>query len=103
MINLTDQELLARLRNFEDPFVERKSAGDHKDFIKTAVAFANTLPIGVPGVLFVPATNDGKIQAADLDDGEGVTPSFFAASATHCAFRDLSRSLPVGWQAESVI
>jgi predicted HTH transcriptional regulator len=67
MINLTDQELLARLRNFEDPFVERKSAGDHKDFIKTAVAFANTLPIRVPGVLFVPATNDGKIQATDLD------------------------------------
>ncbi len=66
-MDLSDQDLVARLHNFEDPFVERKSENDHKDFLKTAVAFANTLPDGVPGVLFVPVTNDGKIQTANLD------------------------------------
>src|SRR5713226_1727481 len=66
-MDLSDQELLTRLHNSEDPYVERKSINDHKDFLKTAVAFANTLPDGIPGVIFIPVTNDGKIQAADLD------------------------------------
>jgi len=47
-MTLTEAKLLARLGNVEDPFVERKNAKDIKDALKTAVAFANTLPNGVP-------------------------------------------------------
>lgn len=65
---LSERELLARLRNVEDPFVERKVDGDVKDCLKTAVAFANTLPNGVPGVLFIPVKNDGTVKSGiDLD------------------------------------
>lgn len=65
---LSDRELLARLRNVEDPFVERKVDGDLKDCLKTAVAFANTLPNGIPGVLFIPVKNDGTVKTGiDLD------------------------------------
>lgn len=42
---LSDADLLSRLTAFEDSFVERKTIGDHKDWVKTAVAFANTAPI----------------------------------------------------------
>jgi hypothetical protein len=66
--DLSERELLARLRNVEDPFVERKVDGDLKDCLKTAVAFANTLPNGVPGVLFIPVKNDGTVKTGiDLD------------------------------------
>lgn len=61
-ITLTDAELVSRLANTEDPFVERKTAGDIKDVLKTAVAFANTLPVGIPGVLFIPVMDSGQIQ-----------------------------------------
>jgi Putative DNA-binding domain len=66
---LTDGELVTRLSNFEDPFVERKTEGDLKDCLKTAVAFANSLPDGVPGVLFIPATDKGAVQSGvNLDN-----------------------------------
>lgn len=66
---LTDQELLLRLRNFEDHFVERKSSGDKKkDWLKTVVAFANSVPVGYPAVLFIGVKNDGTIKGtANLD------------------------------------
>lgn len=66
-MDLSHEELISRLHNFEDPYVERKSLNDQKDFLKTVVAFANTLPDGVPGVMFVPVMDDGRIQVADLD------------------------------------
>jgi Putative DNA-binding domain len=67
-IFLSDEDLLMRLGNFEDPFVERKTAADVNDVTKTAVAFANSLPVGAPGVIFIPVKNDGTIQAeTDLD------------------------------------
>lgn len=59
MIELSDQELLLRLRNFEDNFVERKTSGDSKDWLKTVVAFANSTPVGYPAVLFIGVKNDG--------------------------------------------
>ena len=59
---LTDDELLLRLNNFEDDFVERKTASDQKDWIPTTVAFANSAPIGLPCVLFIGARNDGAIE-----------------------------------------
>jgi len=67
-MNLSDEELISRLRNPEDHFVERKSASDSKDWLKTVVAFANSVPVGYPAVLFIGAKNDGSIEAgADLD------------------------------------
>ncbi len=62
MIELGDEDLHTRLRNFEDPFVERKAGSDINDCLKTAVAFANSLPIDAPGVLFVPVSDKGTIQ-----------------------------------------
>src|SRR5438477_7215899 len=81
---LTEQDLLARLRNFEDHFVERKTAGDNKDWVKTAVAFANSAPVDLPCVLYIGVKNNGEIEErqANLDslqktfnrDMEGVYP-----------------------------
>lgn len=58
----TDEELALRITNFEDNFVERKSAGDHKDWIPTLVAFANSAPIGFPCVLFIGVKDKGTIE-----------------------------------------
>lgn len=68
MIKLSDQDLLSRLTNFEDAFVERKSSGDMKDLLKTAVAFANSTPMGYPAILFYGVTNEGVPEGkANLD------------------------------------
>ncbi len=68
MINLTDQDILLRLNAFEDAFVERKTASDSKDWLKTAVAFANTAPVGDPAILFIGVRNNGEIEGnANLD------------------------------------
>jgi predicted HTH transcriptional regulator len=56
---LSDSDLLSRLKNFEDNFVERKSAGDSRDWLKTVVAFANSTPVGYPGVLFIGVKDNG--------------------------------------------
>ena len=60
MIELKDEELVLRLRNFEDNFVERKTSGDSKDWLKTVVAFANSTPIGYPAVLYIGVKDDGS-------------------------------------------
>lgn len=62
MINLTDQDILLRLNSFEDAFVERKTAGDSKDWLKTVVAFANSVPVGDPAILFIGVRNNGDIE-----------------------------------------
>jgi Putative DNA-binding domain len=68
MIELSDQDLLRRLRNFEDFFVERKTSSDKRDWLPTAVAFANSAPIDYPAVLFVGVRNNGTIEeGANLD------------------------------------
>jgi len=59
MIELKDEELLLRLKNFEDNFVERKTSGDSKDWLKTIVAFANSTPVGYPAVLYIGVKDDG--------------------------------------------
>jgi predicted HTH transcriptional regulator len=56
------EELFARLRNLEDQFVERKSLGDGRDWLKTIVAFANSTPIGYPALLFIGVRNDGTVE-----------------------------------------
>jgi predicted HTH transcriptional regulator len=67
MIELNDQELLLRLRNFEDNFVERKTSGDSKDWLKTVVAFANSTPIGYPALLFIGVKDDGTPEEKTVD------------------------------------
>lgn len=61
---LSESNLLRLLHSTEDSFVERKTVGDHKDWTKIAVSFANTLLSDQQGVLFIGATNEGSIQAA---------------------------------------
>lgn len=68
MIELTDEDILRRLANTEDSTVERKVSNDYRDCLKTAVGFANSLPISDPGIIFVGVFNDGRIQEkTDLD------------------------------------
>ena len=59
---MSDQDLLARMKDFEDHFVERKTSGDKKDWLKTVVAFANSAPIGLPCVLYIGVRNNGEIE-----------------------------------------
>jgi hypothetical protein len=69
-VALSDTDLLARMKNFEDHFVERKTVRDEKDWRKTAVAFANSAPVGFPAVLFIGVKDDGGIETPqpDLDE-----------------------------------
>lgn len=62
MIEITDADLLLRLTNYEDHFVERKTSGDSKDWLKTVVGFANSAPIGYPAVLYIGARDNGEIE-----------------------------------------
>jgi predicted HTH transcriptional regulator len=62
MIDFSDAELISRLNNFEDHFVERKSARDSRDWLKTAVALANSVPIGYPAILFANVKDNGTIE-----------------------------------------
>ena len=59
---LTDEDILLRLTAFEDSFVERKTANDSRDWLKTAVAFANSTPVGYPAILFIGVRDDGTIE-----------------------------------------
>jgi predicted HTH transcriptional regulator len=62
MIEITDADLLLRLTNHEDHFVERKTSGDSKDWLKTVVGFANSAPVGYPAVLYIGVRNNGEIE-----------------------------------------
>ena len=61
-LELTDRDFLPRLKNVEDSTVERKSANDYRDCLKTAVAFSNSLPVDDPGIIFVGVRNDGTVE-----------------------------------------
>lgn len=67
LVELSDQDLVNRLTTFEDHFVERKTIGDHKDWVKTVVAFANSAPDGFPCVLFIGVRNNGEIESPQQD------------------------------------
>jgi predicted HTH transcriptional regulator len=62
VVELNELELLARMRNFEDHLVERKTVKDEKDWKKTAVAFANSVPVGLPAVLYLGVRDTGEIE-----------------------------------------
>ncbi len=49
-------------RNFEDHLVERKTVNDEKDWRKTAVAFANSVAVGVPAILYIGVRDNGDIE-----------------------------------------
>jgi hypothetical protein len=72
-VGLTDDDILSRLSNLEDSFVERKTEGDSGDWLKTVVAFANSLPLGYPAILFIGVRNDGTVQG--LENPESVQKS----------------------------
>jgi hypothetical protein len=59
---LTDADILLRLTNIEDSTVERKTASDYRDCLKTAVAFSNSLPIGDPGIIFIGVYDDSRVE-----------------------------------------
>ena len=46
----------------KDHLVERKVSKDEKDWKKTAVAFANSAPVGLPAVLYIGVRNNGEIE-----------------------------------------
>ena len=67
MVQLSDEDLLSRLRNDEDNFVERKMIADQKDVLKTVVAFANSAPIGLPCVVYIGVKDGGAMEDRDTD------------------------------------
>lgn len=62
IVDLNESELLARMRNCEDHLVERKTVKDETDWKKTAVAFANSVPVGLPAVLYIGVRDNGEIE-----------------------------------------
>jgi len=60
------------MKNFEDHLVERKTIKDEKDWKKTAVAFAGSVPIGLPAVLYIGVRNNGEIETPqpNLDEAQ---------------------------------
>jgi hypothetical protein len=62
VVPISDADILSRLCNSEDNFVERKPNGDKAGWLRSAVAFANSAPIGYPAVLFVGVDNSGVPQ-----------------------------------------
>ena len=63
-----DEDLLRLMRGPEDYVVERKSKNDTKDFLKTLIAFANSMPIGYPAVLFIGVGDDREMEGnVDVD------------------------------------
>lgn len=66
-VKMSDEDLLARLRNFEDNFVERKTVNDLNDCVKTVVAFANSAPIGMPCVLYIGQKDGREIEEKPID------------------------------------
>lgn len=66
-LEFTESDLVSRLTNFEDHFVERKTVSDQKDWGKTVVAFANSAPNRYPCVLFIGARDNGEIETPQRD------------------------------------
>jgi hypothetical protein len=68
--SLTDEALILKLQSTEHDFVERKSRSDKGAWLQTAVAFANSAPIGWPAILFIGVDDDGKphVNTDKLED-----------------------------------
>jgi hypothetical protein len=57
---VTEAELLSKISDTENNFIERKTARDTDGWLKTAVAFANSCPVGQPGILYVGVDDNGS-------------------------------------------
>jgi len=66
-VDLNDADLLARMRNFEDHMVERKTIKDESDWKRAAVSFANSVPVGLPAVLYIGVRDNGEIETPQRD------------------------------------
>jgi schlafen family protein len=65
LVSISDQDLISKLTDTEDHFTERKSVSDKGGWLQTAVAFANSCPIGYPAVLYVGVDSHGVVQRRD--------------------------------------
>jgi hypothetical protein len=66
---MTQDDLLARLGASEDSFVERKSQGiKPQDIRKAVTAFANSLPEGRQGIIYIGIGDRGAIEGCDSPD-----------------------------------
>ncbi len=72
-MTIQPQELLARLKNAEDNFVERKPLGvNAAEIRRSVVAFANSVRTGSIGVLFVGVHEQPRVRDGESDSVCGV-------------------------------
>ncbi len=66
---MTPQQLTARLNAHEDGFIERKSQGiKPQDIRKAVTAFANSLPEGQQGIIFIGIGDKGAVEGCENPD-----------------------------------
>ena len=65
--SLSEEALKVRLRSAEHDFVERKSKSNEGGWLRTAVAFANSTPVGYPAVLYVAVDDQCNAQVKAVD------------------------------------
>jgi hypothetical protein len=61
-MTLSEEDILARLTTVEDATTERKPYADGRGWVKTVVAFSNSLAVDQPGVLFIGVDDKGVVQ-----------------------------------------
>jgi len=59
---VTELELLSKMSDTENNFIERKTEKDHRGWLQTAVAFANSCPVGQPGILYIGVDDNGVVR-----------------------------------------
>jgi hypothetical protein len=69
MSEVRRSELLRRLRQPEDAFVERTTSPDRHAVARTIVAFANSTPAGGEAFLFIGVEPDGALRGVKDADG----------------------------------
>lgn len=65
---MTEEELLRRLRDAEDGFIECKTSFQAREVREAVVAFANSAPESRAGVIFVGVRPDGTVKGVDDPD-----------------------------------
>jgi len=61
-LQLSDEDLLSKTTDTENNFVERKTASNTQEWLEAVVAFANSCPIGYPGVLYIGVADGGQVE-----------------------------------------
>lgn len=79
----SDADLKLWLTATEYQFVERKAKNDRGGWLRTVVAFANSNPIGTPGVLYIGVSDDGNILGLGPKELEDTMKSLGAYIAEH--------------------